>query len=355
MTIYPGCAQHIGTRSEQQDSFAFSHIEDDSQVRRAGVLAVVADGMGGLAMGQESAAVTVKTVLAVHEAGSGADTAAEILRMAVMAANDEVLSLARAAHLEGEAGSTLVVVIVKEQSLSWASVGDSRIYLYRSGELTQLNREQNFAAELMHRVAAGEISREEAERHPDRAGLTNFIGYPGLKPADATLHPFPLKEGDWIILCSDGLFGVLDDEEIREELYGAPNDACTRLVNRVVAVNRSNQDNVTVAILGCGDREPVTVRTNKRPDPEMGMPHPAPKIWKRPIGLLALAVLFVFVGGLGLFAKKSFHAPKPNSAVMPILSSSVAQKWYSTVTVHTVKKKSDLIDPKIKAGRKEKI
>ena len=355
MTIHPGCAQHIGSRSEQQDSFAFSHIEDSALVQRSGVLAVVADGMGGLAMGQESAAAVVKTVLAVHEAGSPTDSMTEILRQAVSAANEEVLSLARGAHVEGEAGSTLVVVVVKEQLLSWVSVGDSRIYLYRTGELTQLNREQNFAAELIRRVAVGEISREEAEQHPDRAGLTNFIGNPDLKPADASLRPFPLKEGDWIILCSDGLFGVLDDEEIREELYGAPNDACTRLVNRVMAQKRSSQDNVTVAILGCGDREPVTVRTKKRPSPTMVTPLSAAKTWKRPAVLLIVAVVFVLVGGVSLFARKHLLAKNIHSPVMSNRSSLAFRKQTTSVTKANLKKIPKAVNPKIKSIEETKI
>ena len=355
MTIHPGCAQHIGSRSEQQDSFAFSHIEDSALVKRVGVLAVVADGMGGLAMGQESATATVKTVLAVHEAGFPTDSTTEILRQAVIAANEEVLSLARGAHVEGEAGSTLVAVVVKEQLLSWVSVGDSRIYLYRTGELTQLNREQNFAAELMRRVAVGEISRDDAEQHPDRAGLTNFIGNPDLKPADASLRPFPLKDGDWIILCSDGLFGVLDDEELREELYGAPNDACTRVVNLVMAQKRSNQDNVTVAILGCGDREPVTVRTKKRPSPTMVTPLPVAKTWKRPVVLLGLAVVFVLVGGVSLFTGKHLLIKKTHNPVMSKHSSSVAQKQTTSVTKPNQKNKTKPVNPKIKAVEETKI
>jgi len=173
MKIRPGCAQHIGSRSEQQDSFAFSHIEDAALVRRAGILAVVADGMGGLAMGKESGATVVASVLGIHEALPAPDAPSEILEQAVLTANDEVLTLARDAGVEGDAGSTLVAVIVKDDKLYWASVGDSRIYLFRSGEMVQLNSEQNYSADLMRQVAVGKITRDTALNNPERAGLTN--------------------------------------------------------------------------------------------------------------------------------------------------------------------------------------
>lgn len=263
MRIRPGNAQHIGSRNEQQDSFAFSHIEDASFVRRAGVLAVLADGMGGLAMGKEASGYTVKAILSLHETSQRETPPADILKNAVESANIDVLVMARNAGVEGEAGSTLVAVIVKDNKLYWTSVGDSRIYLYRSGELVQLTTDQNFATELLQRVANGRMSMEEARSHPDRAALTNFIGNQEIKPTDSNLQPFPICDGDWIILCSDGLFGTLTDDEIRKELSGNPNDSCERLIQKVISRNKPHQDNITVAILACGDHEPVTVWTKK--------------------------------------------------------------------------------------------
>ena len=263
MRIRPGNAQHIGSRNEQQDSFAFSHIEDAPLVRRAGVLAVLADGMGGLAMGKEASDCAVKAILSLHETSQIETPPTDILQNAVESANIDVLAMARNAGVEGEAGSTLVAVIVKDNKLYWTSVGDSRIYLYRSGELVQLTTDQNYATELLQRVANGRMGMEEARSHPDRAALINFIGNQDIKPADSSLRPFPISDGDWIILCSDGLFGTLTDDEIRKELNGNPNDSCERLIQKVVSRNKPHQDNTTVAILACGDRDPVTVRTKR--------------------------------------------------------------------------------------------
>jgi len=263
MRIRPGNAQHIGSRNEQQDSFAFSHIEDAALVRRAGILAILADGMGGLAMGKEASDCTVKTILSLHETAQTETQPSDILQNAIEKANIDVLAMSRSAGVAGEAGSTLVAVIVKDNKLYWTSVGDSRIYLYRSGEMVQLTTDQNYATELLQRVAGGRMSMEEARSHPDRAALTNFIGSTESKPADSSLQPLPLADGDWIILCSDGLFGTLTDDEIRRELLGNPHDSCERLIQKVVSRNKPHQDNTTVAVLACGDRDPVTVRTKK--------------------------------------------------------------------------------------------
>ena len=263
MRIRPGNAQHIGSRNEQQDSFAFSHIEDAALVRRAGILAILADGMGGLAMGKEASDCTVKAILALHESAKTETPPTEILHNAVESANIDVLAMAHSAGVEGEAGSTLVAVIVKDNKIYWTSVGDSRIYLYRAGELVQLTTDQNYATELLHSVAGGRMSIEEARSHPDLAALTNFIGNAESKPADSSIHPLPIADGDWIILCSDGLFGTLTNDEIRKELYGNPHDSCERLIQKVISCNKPHQDNTTVVILACGDRDPVTVRTKK--------------------------------------------------------------------------------------------
>lgn len=312
MKIRPGCAQQIGSRKEQQDSFAFSHLEDAGLVKRAGILAVVADGMGGMAMGRESGAATVKAVLAAHAAALNDDSPVQILHKAVTSANEEVLAMACNANVEGEAGSTLVALIIKDNSLYWTSVGDSRIYLYRSGELVKLTSEHNFEATLMLRVVDGELSREETLIHPDRAGLTNFIGNPDLKSADASLHPFPILNGDWLILCSDGLFGTLNDDEIMEELYGNPNDACERLVKKTVAKDKPHQDNVTVAILACGDKEPVTVRIKKREDVEIYQPLLVKRRNKLPILILAVLSLLIIAVVAGYLLLEWKRKPRLN-------------------------------------------
>jgi protein phosphatase len=346
MKIRPGCSQHIGVRNEQQDSFAFSHIEDTALVRRAGIMAVVADGMGGMAMGRESGDTAVKATLTAHEASPAGTDPIAILCESVKSANRDVLNLANNAGVLGNAGSTLVAVIIKDNNLYWTSVGDSRIYLYRSGELVQLNTEQNFAAELMQRVAAGELSQEEALNHPDRAALTNFIGNSDLKQADANQRPFQILNGDWLVLCSDGLFGTLDDDEIREELYGNPNDACERLVKKTIAMNKSHQDNVTVVILACGDREPITVKSKKKERLEVFQPLPAKKN-RTPLILTLVVACMLLVAGAILYPsprKKNTQHPVPAISTVTGDSGKKTQKQHSSgrrITAPTINRENE--------------
>jgi hypothetical protein len=162
------------------------------------------------------------------------------------------------------------------------------------------------------KVAAGELAKEEALTNPERAGLTNFIGNPDIKAADATLRPFPIQNGDWLLLCSDGLFGTLDDEDISEELYGKPNDSCERLIKKIISKNKQYQDNVTVAILGCGDKEPVTVKTRKQERVDIFQPLPVDKK-RKSLPILLAVIAFLIVGGVGayLLLHKKSELPKP--------------------------------------------
>lgn len=258
--IQPGCAQHIGSRREQQDCFAFSDFEDKDLVSRAGYFALVADGMGGMAMGRDAANIAVRAAMQVHQHSPTSRNQDEFLSEALSVANNEVRSFALSSGVEGDSGTTLVAASIKGDNLFWASAGDSRIYLNRNSDLTQLTVDQNFQTELLLQASHGTISREEALNHPEGAGLTNYVGAIDFGPIDANKRPLILKSGDWVLLCSDGLYGTLSDLEIHEELYGSPHLACERLVKKTISCNRRNQDNVTVAILAYGDREPKTVR-----------------------------------------------------------------------------------------------
>ena len=110
--VRPGNAQHIGARSEQQDSFGFSAFDDAEFVKHAGFLCVVADGMGGLAMGKESSDTAVRTFLTTYEAKEPDEKIAEVMDRALHAANRAVTRRAAEAGVEGEAGTTLVAVAI---------------------------------------------------------------------------------------------------------------------------------------------------------------------------------------------------------------------------------------------------
>ena len=261
MRIIPGNAQDIGRRKEQQDDFGFSDIENSNMVLHAGVLALLTDGMGGLSLGREAGQLAKITMLMEYEKKSNEETIPQALERSLVAANEAVLQLAQGEGLEGEIGTTLVAAVIKDYDLYWISVGDSHLYLFRDGRLHQLNADHNYAQRLAHMVAAGTINKDEAENHVDRKALTSYLGLAHLTEVDQNLKPFPLENGDRVLLCSDGLYGTLTEDEIASSLLKGPQEAAENLVEQVLAKQRHHQDNVTVAILACEDDHPCPGET----------------------------------------------------------------------------------------------
>jgi protein phosphatase len=255
MLIIPGNAQNIGSRKEQQDDFGFSDIANNNMISHAGVLALLTDGMGGLSLGREAGQLAKITMLREYEKKSADESIPQALERSLTAANMAVLHLAQEAGLEEEIGTTLVAAVIKNHELFWISVGDSRLYLLRDGRLHQLNADHNYAQRLTQMVMAGTISQEDAENHIDRKALTSYLGLEQLTEVDQNTSPFPLESEDRILLCSDGLYGTLSEEEIAKLLLKAPQEAADDLVNRALAKKKPNQDNVTVAILALEDEK----------------------------------------------------------------------------------------------------
>lgn len=249
--VIPGSAQHIGEREEQQDAFGFSALHDPEAVKRYGMLAVLADGMGGLAMGKEASQLAVQTLLNEYLGKSAGETVPEALEKALREANKAVYELALQHELEWNVGTTLVAAVIKEGMLHWISVGDSRIYLYRDGVLVPLTRDHVYANQLYERVKAGQLTKEEAESHPERHLLTSYLGIPKLDEIDANRKPFHLAAGDWVLLCSDGVYDELSEPLLEVAVRMPPQQAAEFILQYVLALEYPYQDNATIAILAC--------------------------------------------------------------------------------------------------------
>lgn len=251
MQIIPGNAQHIGSRQEQQDDFGFSDIDNSIFVSHGGVLALLTDGMGGLAKGREASLIAKNAMLTQYEQKSVSEPIPEALDRSLIAANGAVLEMARLDGREGEVGTTLVAAVIKDNELYWVSVGDSRIYLWRHGNLRQLSTDHDFKMHLSKEVLNGNISLEEAENHPERDALVSYLGLQELTEVDRNEEPLILEVGDRILLCSDGLYNAISEEEISQLISDHPQDAADALIEAVISKGKHNQDNVTVAILAC--------------------------------------------------------------------------------------------------------
>lgn len=249
--IQPGNAQHVGRRQEQQDAFGFSDFNDISVVQTAGIFVTLADGMGGLAKGSEASNLAVKVMLQQYAAHSENESVPQALLRSLQAANEAVCQLAVQSNMEYNIGTTLMTAVIREDQLYWISVGDSRIYLYREGYLTQLTEDHNYARKLQEEVIQGKLTREEALTHPERNTLTSYLGIPKVEEVDQNWTSYPLRHGDVIMLCSDGLHGTLSEQEMVSCFAGHSDIQLLTemLVHKVLSKNSDNQDNVTVAML----------------------------------------------------------------------------------------------------------
>lgn len=248
-----GNAQHIGLREQQQDSFGFSDPSDESFCAHAGFLAVVADGMGGMQHGDLASRSAVRAFLQAYQRKHADETIADALWRSLYEASSSVASIQAGLAGGNELGTTLTAAVLYEEQLHWISVGDSGLFLFREGEWTQLNTAHVYARELAARAQTGEITAEQAANDPQRDALTSYLGGE-MGEVDRTVRPFPLQDGDIVLLASDGLFKTLDFDEMSGAMMGSLQERCEALIRRTLAKGSPAQDNVTAVALAL--REP---------------------------------------------------------------------------------------------------
>ena len=221
------------------------HNEDSLVV--APPLFVVADGMGGHAAGE--VASEIATSILAEKAPQTPD--AEALGHAVEEANLEIIAAAEDGRGREGMGTTCTAAILKEDRLIIAQVGDSRAYLLHQGKLQQLTRDHSLVAMM---VEAGQLTPEEARVHPRRSVITRALGTdPSTKP---DLYEIDVEAGDRLLLCSDGLYGMVEDPAIQAIMTRTadPQRCASQLVNEAIAAG--GNDNVTVVVVDIeGKRE----------------------------------------------------------------------------------------------------
>lgn len=251
----PGNAWHIGSREQQQDAFGFSNMENIAFQDHGGMVAIVADGMGGMIQGQAASNIAKDSFLRAYELKTPAESIPKALIRCLETANREVVDKARQQNLLGRMGTTLIAVVCVDDGLYLVSVGDSVAYLLRPPEIIRLNRFHTRGDDLSHQVRSGNVTPDQAKRDPDRHALTSFLGLEKLDCFDATLRPDPIpsRSGDRIVICSDGLSNALTEEQILHLAKGQPQQAAETLVQKAIARRLPNQDNVTVLVIARAD------------------------------------------------------------------------------------------------------
>jgi protein phosphatase len=198
--------------------------------------------MGGHNAGEVASAVAVR---ALHDfIGQADDASEETLMRGFSVANDEVLTMASTEPDYVGMGTTVVAAMIRDARLVFGSVGDSRLYYWQGGVLTQLTRDDSWVSRVLPATVA---TAEEAQRHPMRHVLTKVVGLrEDMEPSVGT-HAF--APGDMLILCSDGLHGSLPDHRLAETIRHASGvkEIAQGLVDQ--ALKAGATDNITVIVV----------------------------------------------------------------------------------------------------------
>lgn len=239
-----------------------SHNEDRYAIQRdlpgGAVLCLLADGMGGHAAGDVAATLAVEAALATF--AERADVASAVAR-----ANAAVVARSAAAGERGM-GTTLTCALVGPGAVQFAHVGDSRLYLLRDGALRQLSQDHSWVAE---EVAAGRMTAEEARTSSRRNLVTRALGFDAAVAADEGTHP--LAAGDTLLLCSDGVHGVVPEAELARACALPVEEAVAAIVD--LANAHGGADNATAVVARVlGDRGERAAVTRPLPDGYLAAP-----------------------------------------------------------------------------------
>jgi serine/threonine protein phosphatase PrpC len=213
-------------------------------------VAAVADGMGGHSAGEVASAIAIEELAALGERGpwENETAATDDLKQAILRANRRIREMAASDRKLNGMGTTLVALLEDGDMVHVANVGDSRGYLLRQGELSQVTVDHSLVQEL---VDDGRLSPEDAERHPQRSVITRALG---IDPeVEFDLFTYKLQVGDRLLLCSDGLSDVVEPAQIRKVLLRvrSAQRAARELVT--VANEQGGPDNITVIVVDAVD------------------------------------------------------------------------------------------------------
>jgi serine/threonine protein phosphatase PrpC len=256
---------HVGTvRTRNEDQYLVANLTSAMEVVRAtscaertyfgrkpASLFVVADGMGGHAAGEKASAIALASVetfvldfLARLEP-VGASTPTAMLEGAFRRADEAVHDQGQSRERLRGMGTTMTMALFQGRTVHLAHAGDSRAYLLRDGKLFRMTRDHTLVAEL---EAKGLLTPEQVDHHPLKHVVTNVIGG-GTLGVTPEISIFPVKGGDRLLLCSDGLFDALVDAEIDYVLQTSPTpgEACGQLVDH--ALKNAAKDNVTALVV----------------------------------------------------------------------------------------------------------
>ena len=224
-------------RAVNEDSFFVSEIDSYGSL-----LAIVADGMGGHNAGEVASAEAVK-MIKDGVASSDSDTK-DMLLEAIECANNAIYKMSvKSPQLHGM-GTTVTACVISENTVTAAQVGDSRLYLIKNNSITQITKDHSLVEML---IESGSITKEDARQHPQKNVITRAIGTNSSVETD--IYEFTVEPEDIILLCSDGLVNMVEDEKILSLITDSKD--FENLADKLVceAENAGGHDNITVILI----------------------------------------------------------------------------------------------------------
>ena len=231
-------------RTNNEDAASYFKVSDENIIREKGFLLIVADGMGGHAAGEVASNMAVEIISQEYYKDLKEDKIEKILAHAFNTANKKIFDLASANEKYRGMGTTCTAIAVVGNTIYYAHAGDSRAYLYKNKILVQLTEDHTYVQQL---VNSGDISAHDAETHPQRNILINAMGTkPGMR-VDTGRYNEPLQNHDRLMICSDGLYDYLTNDEIAEIMSM---DMLDSIADYFIAEakRRGGKDNITVAL-----------------------------------------------------------------------------------------------------------
>lgn len=232
-------------RDTNEDCGRYVGPEDPRATREKGALLLVADGVGGNRAGEVASRLAADTIGRVFYAHEG-DAQASLVR-AFREANRQIQRAASSDRRLRGMGTTCSALAVGGGRAVSANVGDSRLYLVRGGEIYLMTEDDSVVGSM---VKHGLITRQQARQHPDKNVIVSALGAAPEVSIATWGAPLPVRAGDYFVVCSDGLYDLVSDAEMREAVTSAeePGAACRTLV--ALARERGGHDNITVGVLG---------------------------------------------------------------------------------------------------------
>lgn len=242
---------HVGQiRKGNEDSFGVWEPGDPGGLRTKGRLVTVCDGMGGGVCGLTASRLAVNIILTEYRRGNLELSVSESLKKVIESANQAVFKAGLDNDRYRGMGTTATAMVLLEEVAIVGHVGDSRAYLVRDGTISQITEDHTL---VMRLVKTGRITAEQAKDHPQSHIITRCIGGKPRVEVDI-IGPKEVRSGDRFVLCSDGLYGFLTDDDIfLAAMDLSPREACTTLVEQANAAGGG--DNITVLIVSIDDED----------------------------------------------------------------------------------------------------